>query len=142
MSLFESSTLLCDSSEVNKFFTENISNENINSNNIEDNNNGNIDSTEFNNGLFFKIKRKLSWHIYGKKSGEFNSYNDFKNSFNSKIKFRDIIKKDFKSTCNAAEKHRNISQQQNANLMDNIRKSNAQSNIIKQRINNINQVKK
>jgi len=124
------------------FFTDSINNENINSNNVEGNN-GNTDSTGFDsNGLLFKIKRRISWHIYGKKSGEYNTYNDFKNSFNSKIKFRDIIKNDFKSTCNAAEKHRNISDQQNSILMDNIRKSNAQSNIIKQqRMYTANQIK-
>jgi hypothetical protein len=60
--LFKYSTvLLCDSAEVNSFFTDNINNENINSNNAESNNKGNTNYTGFeNNGLLFKIKRRLS----------------------------------------------------------------------------------
>ncbi len=56
--LFESSTvLLCDSNEINTFFTDSINNENINSNNVKGNNNGNTDFTGFDsNGLLFKIK--------------------------------------------------------------------------------------
>lgn len=84
--------LLCDSGEaVNDFI---INDTNIDcERNSGSNNSG--DPSLSSQGLLFKFKRKLSWYLSGKKSGKYNTYNEFKKSFSSGIKLKDIIKKDF-----------------------------------------------
>lgn len=80
-----SDILLCDSIEPIEDFT--IENENDNAH-----------SPRILPHFFFRFKRKLSWYIDGKKSGQFSSYEEFKDSWTSKDSIWKIIKDDFVKT--------------------------------------------
>ena len=51
-------------------------------------------------GILFRLKRRLFWYINAKKSGQFNSYDEFKDSYTSNNSVWKIIKDDFKKTQN------------------------------------------
>ncbi len=86
-----SSVLLCDSiSEVEVSDTGVIKKDsNLNTGNI-------AGSLETSTGLFLKykniLKRKAYWYFNDKYSGKYNSYDDFKNSWNSNTSFRSDLK--------------------------------------------------
>jgi hypothetical protein len=83
----------------------------------------------------FKFKRRLYWYVTAKKSGKFNSYDDYKISFNSKMKLWDIVKEDFKKT--RVDVARGEKASVNSRLMRNIRESRIKSDILRQQNRNI-----
>lgn len=96
---------LCDSGDtVNDFI---INDTNIDCEKNSGNNNPEAISVS-SQGLLFKFKRKLSWYISEKRSGKYNSYNEFKNSFSSDIRLKDIIKKDLNATFDFEAKRQNL----------------------------------
>ena len=70
-------------------------------------------------GLFFKFKRKLSWYINGKKSGEFSSYNEYKDCWTNNSIWK-ILKDDFRKTRSNVDKDLTLSSRQNEKLMTDI----------------------
>lgn len=120
--------LLCDSNEsINDF--------------IETTHYNDLHSTESSPGIFFKFKRKLYWYINGKKSGEFSSYHEFKNSYTSNNSLWKIIKDDFIKTRYNAYKENVNSLQDNKKLMVDIHKQRMDKTIMDQQRRNIINIK-
>lgn len=78
-----------------------------------------LDSIHPPTGLFFKFKRKLSWYINGKKSGQFSSYNEYKDSWTNNSIWK-ILKDDFRKTRANVDKDLILSSRQNEKLMTDI----------------------
>jgi len=126
--LYNGEVLLCDSNEsINEFVVET--------------NQGN-DSYSIHpvTGLLSRFKRKLYWHINGKKSGQFSSYHEYKDYWNSGVKqdsIWKIIKGDLIKTRYNANKDRTISLQRGNNLMSDIRTSRANNDMLRQERRNL-----
>jgi hypothetical protein len=71
---------ICDSGSI----TDNYNNVNDNNNNMY------VDLTKLN--LTDRIRRRISWYISAMNNGGFNSYNEFKNTWNPKTKIWNEIK--------------------------------------------------
>lgn len=88
-------------------------------------------------GLFFRFKRKLSWYINGKKSGNYNSYSEFKDRWNPNTSLWNIVKADFKSAHKSASKNLNSSLKQDSSVIEDVRSSRANKDIANQVRRNI-----
>lgn len=135
--------LLCDSVEhINEISneewrnTEVWNNSNSNSNN-NDSNNDHSNLVDPKIGLIYRFKRRLFWYISERKSGKYNTYNDYKTSFNSDKRIWDIIKNDFNASRNSAFKANKKSLEDGSNIMNNVRESRIQSDIIRQNRRNL-----
>jgi len=126
--IFNGEVLLCDS------------NESINDFVVEKNQSSDSHSTHPLPDFFSKFKRKVSWYINGKKSGQFSSYSEYKDYWNSSIE-RDslwkIIKDDLRKTCYNTSKYRAKSFEESNRLMTDIRNERINRNILDQQRRNI-----
>ena len=87
-------------------------------------------------GLFLKFKRKLSWYINGKKSGQFSSYDEYKGSWTNNGLWK-ILKDDFRKTRSNVDKDLALSIKQNDRLMRDIYNERINKNIMNQERRNI-----
>ena len=88
-------------------------------------------------GILFRLRRRFSWYINGKKSGQYSSYSDFKSSWTPNNTLWDEIKKDLNKTRFAAYKDKEKSFKEGNVLMNKIRKSRVNTNIAGQEKRNI-----
>lgn len=88
-------------------------------------------------GILFRFRRKLSWYITGKNSGNFSSYDDFKASWVPKNTLWNEIKEDFNRTRFAAAANKDKSIKEGSELMNRINESRAKMNILNQKRRNI-----
>lgn len=74
-------------------------------------------------GMVFRFKRKLFWYINAKKSGQFNSYDEFKGSYTSNKSLWKIIKDDLKRTQDKAYRDRLASDERSGRIANVSRES-------------------
>ena len=124
--------LLCDSGSINEFVEDFVSNtSNIDEVKPKDNI---IPDPIKNSSLLkyiYKIKCKISWWINGKYTDRYNSYREFKDSWNPQTKLRkeikDAIKQDFNETrINIDKTNKN---NMHNNLMSDVKNSQLKSSI-------------
>ncbi len=111
---------LCDNGSIN---------DNSHENNYDNNENGDNTMTRDLGKLHFldRVRRKVSWYVRGKHDDRFNSYDEFKSSWNPKSKVwnevKSFIKEDIKQSRLDAFKSEEASRQKSENLMNQIRES-------------------
>lgn len=109
-------------------------NENIDEN-VYDNNYTNDDTTRdlAKLDLLDRLRRRFSWYFSGKSSGTFNSYDEFKSSWDPKSKVwnevKSFIKEDLKKSRLNAFKSRESSRENAENIMYQIRESRKLKNL-------------
>lgn len=113
ISLFDS--YLCDSESNNEIVD-----------NSQDNNDNNSFTRDLGKLHFLdRVRRKLSWHVSGKTSNRFNSYDEFKSIWNPKTKVwnevKSFIKEDLKQSRIKAFKSEETSRERAENTMFQIR---------------------
>lgn len=128
--ILKGEVLLCDSNEsINDFIVD-----------TRQDNDSNPIYTHPTLGLFSKFKRKCFWYIKGKKSGQFSSYNDYINYWNTNSEENNIwkiIKDDFRKARFNASKNDYKSSYENNRLMTNIRNERINKDILDQQRRNM-----
>ena len=122
--IYNGEIVLCDSNEcINDFVADTTQDDDLHS----------IHPTT---GLFYRFKRKLSWYANGKKSGQFSSYDEYKDSWTN-ISLWKIIKDDFRKTRYNLSKDNAKSLKQSNNLMTDLYNERINKNILDQERRNI-----
>lgn len=117
ISLFDS--YLCDSGSINEIVYNNDNNDN------GDNGDNTVTRDLVRLHFLDRVRRKLSWYVKGKNSDRFNSYDEFKSSWNPKSKvwseIKSFIKEDIKQSRADAFKSEQTSRERAENTMFQIR---------------------